>query len=244
MPRFRTSLFLLIVFAAPVALADAHLTELRDQLDEAFIRGAGERMAELAEAFSEQDGPLADYYTAYAHYRLGELYYEDKKLGKKHLNACIDTLKPVVKKNPALGEAQALLATCYGVSAPFYMLRAATRGVAANGAMEKALAADPDSPRVIMADGISLYFRPSTFGGDKVRAKQRLEEALERYREYEPARADGPVWGEAEALLYLARIARDEGDYDGALAGYGKTLAFSPYFKAAQTELADLLSQP
>ena len=123
------------------------------------------------------------------------------------------------------------------------MLRAATRGMAANGEMEKALDADPDSPRVILAEGISLYFRPSAFGGDKQRAKQRIAEALENFTRYQPAREDGPVWGEAEAWLYLARIARDEGNDAVALESFGRSLSTAPYFKAAQTEFADYLSE-
>ena len=244
MSRIAASLLLLAGVVASAALADGHLVELRDALDDAFIRGDGERMAALAGSFEEEEGALAAYYAAYAHYRLGELYFDDKKRGKKHLNECIDLLKPVVKSDDAFAEAHALIATCYGVSAPFYMLRAATRGVAANGAMEKALAADPDNPRVMLADGISLYFRPSAFGGDKERAKQRLAEALESFSVYQPAREDGPVWGEAEAWLYLARIARDEGNDEAALEGFGRSLSVAPYFNAAQTEFADYLSQP
>ena len=119
MPLIRTSLLLLTVVLASTALADGHLLELRDQLDDAFIRGDGERMAVLADSFANEEGELAAYYAAYAHYRLGELFYENKKQGKKHLNECIDILKPVVKSDAAFGEAHALLATCYGVSAPF-----------------------------------------------------------------------------------------------------------------------------
>ena len=244
MHPLRASLLLLAILAMPAALADGHLLELRDQLDDAVIRGNGDRIAALADAFADEDGALADYYAAYAHYRLGELYFENNKRGKKYLNECIDILKPVVKSDAAFGEAHALLETCYGVSAPFYMLRAATRGVAANGEMEKALKADPDNPRVMLAEGISLYFRPGAFGGDKERAKQRIAEALERFSDYQPVRADGPVWGEAEAWLYLARIARDEGNDDVVLEAFGRSLSAAPSFKAAQTAVAEYLSQP
>jgi len=244
LPLIRTCLLLLSLFSLSSVLADGHLEELRDQLDDAFIRGDGERMAELADAFDAEEGALASYYAAYAHYRLGELYYEDKKRGKKNLNECIDLLKPVVKSDAAFPEAHALLATCYGVSAPFYMFRAATRGMAANGELEKALAAEPGNPRVMLAEGISLYFRPGAFGGDKERAKQRIAEALSRFDEYQPARADAPGWGEAEGWLYLARIARDEGNEAAALEAFGRSLNAAPNFNAAQTEFADYISRP
>jgi len=238
----RACLLLVLCVVLPVSAARS-LTELRDQLDDAFIRGDGERMASLADQFNDKQGVLAAYYAAYAHYRLGELYFADKKRGKKHLNECIDYLKPVVKSDETFGDAHALLATCYGISTPFYVLRAATRGMSANNEMQEALASDPDSPRVMLAEGINLYFRPSAFGGDKERAKERLAEALRGFDEYRPAREDGPVWGEAEAWLYLARIARDEGNEAVALESFGHSLSTAPYFKAAQTELADYLSE-
>ena len=77
-------------------------------------------------------------------------------MAKDHLNECIDISQAIVKRTPGFAEAHALQATCLGVSAPFYMLRAATRGMAANGAMDEALRQDASNPRVILAEAISL----------------------------------------------------------------------------------------
>ncbi len=225
---------------ATSAYADLQLREWRDQLDQAVFSGDVEQLESLAESFAASSGNLAVYYQAYTNYRLGELRFEDKKLGKKYLNRCIDLLKPLVKEYPQFGEAHSLLATCYGVSAPFYMFRAATRGIAANGAQERAMQAAPDNPRVILADGISLYFRPSAFGGDKAKAMQRLREALQRFADFQPPSDDSPLWGEAEAWLYLGRIASDQGDPEAARAAYNEALQLAPAFRVAREELASL----
>ncbi len=240
--RFKFPFWLIAggLILATSAYADLPLREWRDQLDQAVTSGDGEQLESLAASFASESGSLAVYYQAYTHYRLGELRFEDKKLGKKHLNRCIDLLKPLVKEDPQFGEALSLLATCYGVSAPFYMFRAATRGIAANKAQEEAMQAAPDNPRVILADGISLYFRPGAFGGDKDKAAQRLREALQRFADFQPASDDSPRWGEAEAWLYLARIARDQDDPEAARAAFTEALQLAPDFRAAREELASL----
>jgi tetratricopeptide (TPR) repeat protein len=240
--RFKIPFWLIAstLITATSAYADLQLREWRDQLDQAVFGGDGEQLESLAESFAAKPGNLAVYYQAYTNYRLGELRFEDKKLGKKYLNRCIDLLKPLVKKDPQFGEAHSLLATCYGVSAPFYMLRAATRGIAANSAQERAMQAAPDNPRVILADGISLYFRPSAFGGDKAKAAQRLREALQRFADFQPPGDDSPQWGEAEAWLYLGRIASDQGDPEAARAAYTQALQLAPAFGLAREELAGL----
>ena len=226
--------------AATVSIADSGLSGLRDELDAAVNRGDETALQNLATRLESQDGSLADYYRAYAHYRLGELTADREKLAKGHLNDCIDILKDVVSADPGFAEAQALQATCYGVSAPFYMLRAATRGIAANNALARALEADAGNPRVILADGISLYFRPSAFGGDKARAQTRLQEAIGRYAEFRPATADSPVWGEAEAWLYLARIQRDAGETSQARDSLDRALKLAPGYAEALKESASL----
>jgi tetratricopeptide (TPR) repeat protein len=236
--RFRALLSIAALCLLGLPAGAAELADLRDRLDAAVARGDVAALDELLVEMRTTEGDLADYYKAYAHYRLGELTGDDKRVAKDHLNECIDIAGDVAKRSPASAEAHALKATCLGVSAPFYMLRAATRGMAANGAMDEALAQGPGNPRVILAEGISLYFRPSAFGGDKDKARARLEEALARFGEYQPASADAPVWGEAEAWVYIGRIARDAGDTEAARRAFEQALAITPGYRAAERELA------
>ena len=229
-----------LVLAAGLASADGHLAQLRDRLDTAVIRGDARGIENLIGEFAAEDSALADYYRAYGHYRLGEITVAEKKTAKQHLNDCIDILKERLESRPEFAEAQALLATCYGVSAPFYMLRAATRGMAANGALEEALSEAPDNPRVVLAEAISLYFRPGAFGGDKDLARKRLREALELFSSFVPSRDDAPAWGEEEAWLYLARGYREAGDIEAAKEALSEALRLAPEYRAALDESRSL----
>lgn len=216
------------------AAAVADLAALRDRAEAAARRGDVTGLEAALGELAGRKETLAGYYRAYAHYRLGELLAGEERRAKGHLNDCIDELKSVTADRPEFAEASALLATCYGVSAPYYMLRAATRGMAANGALERAMAAAPDNPRVILADGISLYFRPGAFGGDPARAATRLAEALARYADYRAWGPAAPGWGEAEAWLYLGRIRLEAGDPAGARTAVARALALAPDYQAAR----------
>lgn len=229
-----------LALAAGVANADHHLAQLRDRLDTAVIRGDASGIEKLISQFAAEDGALADYYRAYGHYRLGEITVAEKKTAKRHLNDCIDILKERVEISPEFAEAHALLATCYGVSAPFYMLRAATRGIAANGALEKALSEAPDNPRVVLAEAISLYFRPGAFGGDKELARKRLKDALALFSDFVPSGDEQPDWGEEEAWLYLARGYREAGDIEAARESLTEALRVESEYRAALDEWQSL----
>ncbi len=236
-PRFFGILFLLL---AGAVCAEGNLVELRDQLDDLVILGDEEGLDQIIAQLGEHESALGDYYRAYAHYRLGELTFERKKVSKGHLNDCIKILKKRLKADKDFAEAHALKATCYGVSAPFYMLRAATRGMAANSALDKAMAIDAANPRVILAEAISLYFRPSAFGGDKEKAAQRLDDAIEQFGNYQQASEDYPVWGEAEAWLYKSRVARDLDKLAEANEAMDKALSIAPGYRAAELEVPSL----
>jgi hypothetical protein len=69
--------------------------------------------------------------------------------------------------------------------------------------LEKAMKEDPNNPRPYLLDGQSKYYTPEQWGGDKVKAKEQLQKALELYGKFKPASAIHPVWGkeQVEALL-------------------------------------------
>ncbi len=237
LPGLWAILCLLLVNAV---YAESDLAELRDQLDAHVILGDEVAINQIIARLEGHKSALGDYYRAYAHYRLGELSFDRKKLAKGHLNDCIKILKKRLKTDTDFAEALALKATCYGVSAPFYMLRAATRGMAANGAMEKAMAIDAMNPRVILAEAISLYFRPSAFGGDKEEAAKRLDDAIEQFADYAPATEEHPVWGEAEAWLYKSRVMKDLDNLAEANKAMDQALSLAPGYRAAELEVPNL----
>lgn len=230
--------FTLSLQLAMTGASAASLSAERKQLDVAMLRVDITELERLEQVFATADSDWAGYYRALVQFRLGELAGDDKKRAKKYLNACIDTLDEVIRVQADNAEALALQASCYGTSSAYYMLRAATRGMAADKAMERAKAAAADNPRVMMQDAISLLYRPAAFGGDKVKARQTFEAAAQRFAEAAKPAGDEPNWGEAETWWYLGGIYRDAGDTDAARRALEKSLELAPEYRAAQKDLA------
>lgn len=68
-------------------------------------------------------------------------------------------------------------------------------GMLATLNLEKAKALDPGNPRAVMQEGLSLLFTPPQWGGDKVKAKAKLEEAKQKFGTFKPASSIHPNWG-------------------------------------------------
>jgi len=65
--------------------------------------------------------------------------------------------------------------------------------------IQKAKQINPENPRVYLLEGQALYYTPEQFGGDKKKAKEILQTALEKYAAFKPASSIAPHWGEAHA---------------------------------------------
>ena len=61
--------------------------------------------------------------------------------------------------------------------------------------LEKAQRLDPENPRAIMQQGITLYFTPAQWGGDPAKGKELLEKAAQKYEVFKPASSIHPSWG-------------------------------------------------
>ncbi|MDJ0927928.1 MAG: tetratricopeptide repeat protein [Gammaproteobacteria bacterium] len=214
------------------------LVEIRDRIDRAVITRDLDALEEAAKQLEKSGADLSAYYLAYTQFRLGTLIgATDKKRAKKHLNRCIDILKPIVKAKPDDAEVVGLQSTCYGSSTAYYMLRAAVRGSNANKFMKQALEIDGENPRVLMLDGISLYARPKALGGNKDKALERFTAAAESFADWSLPTADAPAWGEAENWMYLGRTYLALEQPDKAREHYAKALELEPDFALAREEL-------
>ncbi len=79
-------------------------------------------------------------------------------------------------------------------------------GPKSNNAIERAREAAPNNPRVLLAQGISLYNTPSMWGGDTddtEEATARLQEATNRFANTAPTDPLQPNWGHADAYAWL-----------------------------------------
>lgn len=86
------------------------------------------------------------------------------------------------------------------------MTRGAQYGPESATLLVKAKELNPENPRVYMLQGQGLYFTPEQFGGDKQKAKQLFEVALQKFAAFKPATSVDPTWGEAYTKGLLASI--------------------------------------
>jgi tetratricopeptide (TPR) repeat protein len=218
----------------------ADVAQIRDGIDAAVISGDSAALSGYAEELDGASGDWVPYYQAYLNYRLSQVADTPKKIAKKQLNTCIDILEELLEQRPDRVEAYALLATCYGNSAAYYMLRAASRGSSSNKALKEALRLGSDNPRVLLQDAQSLIFRPAIFGGDKEKALQQLQLAAEQFVNWRSDDATAPVWGEAETWYFIGVLQREAGETEAAQAALDKALEIAPGYTAAMAELASL----
>ena len=120
------------------------------------------------------------------------------------------------------------------------MLRAATRGVAAGRELSAALKLAPDNPWVVFQAGVSDLLTPALFGGSATRALKELKRAEQLFVASRPAGSTAPLFGEAEAWLYIGRAYLAEGDKEKAREALATSLKLAPESADARDDLARL----
>jgi tetratricopeptide (TPR) repeat protein len=232
-------------FGSTAGHAAETLESYRDQIelgynlrDNAAIETTIAALLRAGKASGQED--LASYYAAYARLRQSAVAGGDKNNARKYLEQCIDDLKLLIERRRDHARARALYASCLGSSATLYMFRAATRGIAAGREMAAAVELAPDDPWVVFHDGVSDFMTPALFGGNKERALDKLKRAGQLLVASRPPGAAGPVFGEAEAWLYIGRVYFSTGRKDLAREAWEKALSLAPGSADAREELAKL----
>lgn len=233
---------LLVGLAAPGADS---LTPYRDRIERGYnardnqqIEAAVVELQAAGRAAGQED--LATYYTAFAHLRQSAIPGTDKSSARDYLEQCIDELEPVLARRSDYAQAQALYASCLGASANYYVLKAATRGIASSRAMHAALKVAPDNPWVVFQDAVSDFLTPALFGGNKDRALDKLKRAAQLFVATRPAGSTEPVFGESETWLYIGRVYLASGQKAKAAEALERARALAPESADIRDELARL----
>lgn len=237
------ALLTLLVAAPSPALED--LTPYRDQIERGYnardSKAIDAAVAALrkATAVSGQED-LASYYAAFARLRQSALPGISKSSARNYLEQCIDGLKTLLDRHSNYAQARALYASCLGASANYYVLRAATRGIASGREMSGAVKLAPDNPWVVFQDAVSDFMTPAMFGGNKERALGKLQRAEQLFVASRPEGGSGPVFGESETTLYIGRVYLALGQVDKARQALLKAQALAPDSADVRDELAKL----
>lgn len=220
---------LMLTACSALALPDAwggadtpEITLLRHQIEQATLTRDLDRLQETRQALLDQaaadPGSRSSVYAAYASFRQGVLSEDDKKRAGIYIDQCVNELRVYVRTRPGDAEAQAMLASCYGISTRYHRLTTVRRGLSARRHMDIARELEPGNPWILMQDALVDYSTPRLFGGDQVLAVSKLERATQLFDAAVAAGSEFAPWGAAEAWLQLEKMYRETGRPADALA--------------------------
>ena len=232
------------LIALPASAAES-LLPYRDRIEHGYnardnqaIEAAIADLEKAGKSSDQQD--LATYYAAFARLRQSAIPGTDKPHARDYLEQCIDALEPMLQRRSDYAQARALYASCLGASSNYYVLKAATRGIAAGREMTAAVKLAPDNPWVVFQDAVSDFSTPAIFGGSKSRALDKLKHAEQLFVASRPTGSTEPVFGEAETWLYVGRVYLANGEKDKAKEALQKARTLAPENADVRDELAKL----
>ncbi|MBV9987445.1 MAG: hypothetical protein JO301_07190 [Chitinophagaceae bacterium] len=152
---------------------------------------------------AEKDKWLPYYYAAYSYYLTGWMNPKaDKDKVAEKTKDLISKAEAIEPNNSELYCLRQMAAIQQMTVDP--MARWQTYGAEARAALDKAIKADPNNPRIYYLNGQTLMNTPEAFGGGKAVAKKLFEKSLELYKTFQPASPFHPNWGKEEAEKLLA----------------------------------------
>ena len=168
------------------------------------------------------------YYLALCEYRLATLFAATPGEQVECINRAIGHLKGAIELEDNFSDAHALLASVYGQKLGLKPHLGMALGLEAQRVLAKSKRLDGNNPRVVLIDGMSDYYTPAMFGGDKQRAIFKTEQALELFAKEEIRDTLQASWGYDEACAQLGIMRQEAGDIEGAREAYVKALEVNP----------------
>ena len=154
-------------------------------------------------ADTEKDKWAPYYYAAYCNYLTGWMNPSaDKDAVGEKSKALIVKAEVLEKNNSELFVLRQMVAVQQLTVDP--MSRYQAYGQQANEALESAMQADPNNPRIYLVDGQYKMNVPEAFGGGKEVGKKLFTKSLELFKTFKPATEMHPSWGADQAEKLLA----------------------------------------
>jgi tetratricopeptide (TPR) repeat protein len=167
---------------------------------------------------------------------------ENSKAARRYVDDGLQHLKQTAELNPDFGDALALMSSFYGYKIALRPWLGFIYGPRTGRYMGAALILSPNSPRVHLLQGISLFYTPAAFGGSKEGARESFEKSLTLFAEPSPDPAL-PDWGHSETWGWLGLYALDAGDSTAARQHFDQALAIDPDNNWVRHELLPLLEE-
>ena len=213
--------------------SEAPFVEGKELLQQAIDSSNPDQLYEAQKLFdrARQDGhheEFALYYLALCEYRLATLFASAPDEQAQSINRTIEHLKGAIELEDNFSDAHALLASAYGQKLGLKPHLGMALGPEIKRVLEKSKRLEGDNPRVVLIDGMSDYYTPAVFGGDKQRAISKMEQALELFAKEEIRDPFRPSWGYDEACAQLGIMRQEAGDIEGAREAFVKALEVNP----------------
>lgn len=235
--------------AAGVGHADP-LSELDDaaaRMQYAFyaadVRGIDDALTQVRRLrLPESRKGTNEYYTAYAQWKMAELYADEAIGGRKESRAksakaageCARAAGTAIRLDSKLAEAHAMQAMCIGLAGRAPEILSLSSCVRHRG-LRTARELEPRNPRVRLIEA------QCKLASDKD-AVAMLEPLRTLARDFE-ADSGGPGqpdWGHAETLLLLSSLQAQTGDFIGARDSLERALVLAPDYRRARAQLQQL----
>ena len=213
--------------------SEAPFVKGQELLQQAIDTSSPDQLYEAQKLFdrARQDGhheEFALYYLALCEYRLATLFAATPGEQAESINRTIEYLKEAIELEDNFSDAHALLASAYGQKLGLRPHLGMALGPETKRVLEKSKRLDGNNPRVVLIDGMSDYYTPAMFGGDKQRAISKMGHALELFSKEEIRDTLQPSWGYDEACAQLGIMRQDAGDVEGAREAFVKALDVNP----------------
>jgi tetratricopeptide (TPR) repeat protein len=204
--------YLLVVvgmfFAGMVAAQSKYESAMGRGLEQLKAAKTAEDMSTASAFFervadAEKDKWLPYYYAAYANHMTGWMNLKaDKDKVSEKTKDLIGKAEAIEQNNSELYCLRQMAAIQQMTVDP--MTRYQSYGAEARAALDKAIKADPNNPRIYYLNGQTLMNTPEAFGGGKAVAKKLFEKSVGLYKTFQPASPFHPNWGKEEAEQLLA----------------------------------------
>lgn len=152
---------------------------------------------------AEKDKWLPYYYAAQANYYTGWMNTKaDKDKVAEKSKDLITKAEVIENNNSEIYCLRQMVAIMQMTVDP--MSRWQSYGAEASAALQNAIKADANNPRIYYLNGQTLMNTPEAFGGGKAVARKLFEKSIELYKTFQPASPFHPNWGKEEAEKLLA----------------------------------------
>lgn len=224
------------------------IKKAKQELQEGVNTWNAEKMKHARDLFlnilmtEESEKAHIHYYTALCDYRLAAYFMAQDAASETemHADSALKHLEEAMELEPSWGEPYALYASMLGFKVAINPSQGMSLGMEIYDYFGKALAKEPDNPRVNLMKGLSDLYTPEQFGGGADAAIQSLTKAVELFDKETVDNPVEPSWGKEEAYTFLGMAYKQKGDIKKAGELFSKALEVNPKFGLAHEELSKL----